>query len=723
MAGTLRARPLARILLALYRGPLTSATALRVAALPLCALAPCANAAPPDGPPDGDAVRLPPIEVTAKAPARYQGITTRVGKSEQAPRDVPQSLTVITEALIRDRGADTLHEALRNAAGITFNAGEGGRNGDNVTLRGYSIVGDLYLDGLRDIAQYNRETFNLEQVDVLRGAASMLFGRGSTGGIVNQVSKTPLLRDRGAADATVGSYAFRRTTVDVNRVLGDTSALRLNAMATAAGSHRDGVEFERHGLAPAYAWGLGSPDQVDLAYYWEKENNVPDYGVPYFQGRPLPVPTSRFYGLANADYERYESGIATARYTHRGDDVEWRTVARYGNYARDLWPSAPRLSGNPAVVTDMTPVSRSRPGRDGRDRDTTLQSDVSWHGATGSLWHDLLAGLEYAHEHSHTRRWSNVPGSVPLTTVGDPDAWPALPPAILAKANVSVTDFTSDTVGVYGQDTIQLAPEWKVAAGARHDDYDAHYERAEPLGPLARTDRVWSWRAGVLYQPGEHATYYASYGTSFNPSGELYALDPRAANTPPEKSRNYEVGAKWELRGGDLSLRTALFRSEKTNERNTDPLETDVYLLSGRRHTDGIEVELAGRLTPRWEVFGGAAWMHGRIDRSINAAEAGRWPPNTPPYTASVWTTYALGAFRIGGGVEAVGRRYTTSANTTALPAYVRVDGLVEWRHGPYSLQLNVYNVLDAVYYEGLYTGHTVPGTPRTFHLSAGYRF
>jgi catecholate siderophore receptor len=184
-------------------------------------------------------VTAPRVDVeAARERESYQPELTSVGKLQQAPRDIPQSLTVIPESVYRDRGNASLQQALGNAPGITFAAGEGGRIGDNFSMRGFPIYGDLYLDGMRDLAQYNRDLFNLQQIDVLRGSASMLFGRGSTGGVVNQVSKQPMRVDECEASVTLGSYGYSRATVDLNKAVGDSSGLRVNAMAHDADSFR-----------------------------------------------------------------------------------------------------------------------------------------------------------------------------------------------------------------------------------------------------------------------------------------------------------------------------------------------------------------------------------------------------------------------------------------------------------------------------------------------------
>jgi len=672
----------------------------------------------------GDPV-LPPVVVKDARESGvppYQSGTTTIGKIPQLPRDIPQALSVITEQLMQDRNATTVQEALRNVPGVTFNAGEGGRNGDNITIRGFSAVGDLYLDGLRDIAQYNRDTFNLQQIEVMRGSASMLFGRGSTGGVVNQVSKQPFKGDASEGSVTVGSFDYGRVVADVNRTVGEDAAVRINAMGTRSDSFRDGPHYERWGVAPAVRWGIGGRDEFQLAFYYLDENNIPDYGVPFYRGLPLPVPVdASFYGLVNADYEKYRTAIATATWTHRfGLGTELRNVLRYGDYQRDLWPSAPRLQGNPPELLPTSVIARSRPGRQGEDRDWINQTDLTTKFATGAVRHLVLAGIELAREDSWTQRWTHLPGvAIPTTTVGDPVDSPWLPPNFFVHNVTLETQFVARTIGVYAQDFLELTPRWKLLAGVRYDDFRADYERVGPLDDYARSDSVWSYRTGLLFQPDDEQSYYVAYGTSFNPSGELYALDPRGVNTPPEENTNLEAGAKWELADGNLSVQAVAYRSQKTNERNTDPLVTDVYLLSGERHTDGIELEAAGRITPQWDVFGGVSWLRARIDASLNPADIGKVPVNTPPYTASLWTTWRFApSWRIGAGLEAVGKRYTTTANTTLLPAYQRVDAMLAYERDRWGVRLNVFNLLDETYYTGLYTAHAIPGTTRAVQVT-----
>lgn len=672
---------------------------------------------------------LPSVEVRSQAERAtgtgYQGGTTTIGKTPQLPRDIPQAVTIVPQSLIRDQGADTVREALRNVPGLTFNAGEGGRVGDNITIRGYSAVGDLYLDGIRDNAQYTRETFNLEQIDVLRGSASMLFGRGSTGGVINQVSKQPGLVAATRVGASIGTYGYQRYLLDMNAPTGQNAALRLNAMYTSGDSFRDVVRFDKSGVAPSFRWGIGTANEFSIGHYYLDYDGVPDYGVPYFGGRPLDVPVKRFYGLAT-DYQRERTNITTASWIHRfSPQSNVRTVLRHGTFARDLWATAPRLAAGTTAITDATGINRQRQARGAEERNTTLQSDFTTKLTGLGLKHDLLVGVEMIRENAY--RWNNTSAAAnPATTVGDPNASPVLPSNYFTSfQRTGEVRFGGETLGIYAQDTIEFRPGWKLMAGARHDNFKADYERPAPQGDLSRTDKVLSWRTGLIWQPTDEQSYYVAYGTAFNPSAELYALDDRSANTDPEKSRNIEGGGKWELFEGNLSLRTAVFRTEKTNERNTDLSNPTVFLLSGKRHTDGIEVEAAGRITPLWEVFAGVARMWSRIDEASfqQANTQGKVPLNTPPWTVNVWSTYRLGGpWRVAGGFNGAGKRYGDNANNNVNPGYIRWDAMVAYEQRLWALRLNLLNLLDKRYYEGVYAGHTVPGTSRTAMLSFEYR-
>ncbi|MGB6055016.1 MAG: TonB-dependent siderophore receptor [Burkholderiaceae bacterium] len=672
---------------------------------------------------------LPAIDVKGKAeePA-YQAQKSTVGKGNQELRDIPQSVTVVTNQLIHDQNADTLKEALRNVSGLTFNAGEGGRIGDNINLRGFSAYGDIYLDGMRDISQYNRDTFNIDRIDVLRGSASMLFGRGSTGGVINQSSKMPFLGEKSDLDLTYGTSDYKRGTIDLNRRIGDNAAFRLNAMKTNAGTFRDGAYTDRIGVAPSFSWGIDSEDEFNVSYYHLSYRDTPDLGMPWYQNRPIHdapginVPVTRFFGF-NSDYQNDSANILSGSWIRRFDnDTSLKTVLRVGDFKRDLWASQPILGAG--ALTDSTQIRRNFQARGATEKNITLQSDFTTKLETGAIKHEVLAGVELINEKIERYNYLKpTAAQIPTTTVGNPDPGQTLPPGFPASNIIdsSRVNFSANTIGLYAQDMIALTPHWKLLAGARFDSFDADY----PSAGLKRKDNVWSYRTGIIYQPTDTQSYYASYGTSFNPSADTYSLDVRGSNTPPEKSRNIEIGAKWDLMGGDLMLRTAIYRSEKTNERNTDldnPNPTQ-YILSGRRHTDGIEFEMAGRLTPEWEIFAGLSLMNAKIDES-NTGNQGQRPGNTPKYTANLWTTYKLpGGWKIGGGFNSMGERTPVDNYTNIAPAYTQWDALVEYTYDKYTVKLNVFNLFNKKYADALYRGMYMPGTDRAAQVSLNYKF
>ena len=663
----------------------------------------------------------------------YKAEGTRVGKTRQDPKDVPQAVTVITEQLMHDKNATTLKEALRNVAGVTFNAGEGGRIGDNITLRGYSAVSDLYLDNMRDAAQYNRDTFNLEQVDVLKGSSSMLFGRGSTGGVINQVSKTAKPVAMNEVNVTAGSHDYRRVTADLNTPITDNIAFRLNAMNLDTQSFRTGVDQKSTGIAPTLSIGAGTDNEFNLSHYYLNTDNTPDYGVPYFQNKPLNVPMNRFYGMSNVDYEKNTTNISTASYQKMfANGATWKTSARYGQYDRDLRATAPRLAAGTTAITDATVINRQRQARAAEERTFALQSDFSHAFETGSLKHEVIAGVEYLHEKA--TRWGNVSSMAnPATTVGNTDTVAVLPAGFFESfSRVFQGSYKGNTYSGYAQDTLQFAPKWKAMAGVRYDKLSADYTNAAttayPSGyTTARKDGEISTRFGLMYLPNENSMVYASYSTGFNPSAELYQLDPRGENTPPEKTRNLELGAKWNVLDNRVSLRTSLSRSEKTNERNTDLATPDVYLLSGKRHTDAFELEANGRITNQWDVYFNYAHMRAEIDEGAgqSAGLVGKTPANTPKNTFSLWTTYKITPkFKVGAGIEGVSSRFTAEDNLTKIDGYQRVDAMAEYTfNSNISLKLNLLNVLNKDYYEGLYRGHIVAGTDRAAQLTLTTKF
>ncbi len=687
-----------------------------------------------------DGKTLAPVTVTGtrdRASQTYQSGITSIGKVPVAAKDVPQSLTVVNEKLIHDQGKDSFQSALENVIGITFEAGEGGRIGDNIRLRGFSVAGDIYLDGMRDIAQYNRDPFNYDRIEVLRGSASMLFGRGSTGGVVNQVSKTARPITEHEVNVTLGNGNYLRTTGDFNFKTDDDAAFRIGAMTTDWDGRGGKASTRRRGLALDYRIGIGTANEFTFSLYHLNYNDKPLLGGSWLEGRPAPFPANKWYG-ANSDYQNDSADIATVTHLHRWDDGSTlRTTLRDGYYKRDLWATETALedSVTQANFGPNSVVQRANLTRAGDEHHTFAQSDyitnTNWFG----LKNQLLVGANIARENSVAYRYANQPDRLD-TTVALADNTPVGD----TRQKIRSTEFKSTAIGTYVQDTINLTDAWKIIGGLRLDNFSGNYDRSgleNPLGPLSRSYTVLSKRLGMLYQPSDAVSYYASYGTSFNTSGDLFLKDPSSANTPPESSRNIEVGAKLELYNGDLSLRTALARTDKFNERNPDfkeiRPENGAFLLSGQRHTNSLEFEVAGRLNAQWDIFGGIVFMHGVIDKAGSSAAAqatvGMNPGFTPNMQANLWTTYKLDdKWRIGGGFTHVSANSPSSATAAELlyraPAYTKYNALLEYRiNQGNTVKLNVDNLTNKVYYSSLYREWPTPATLRTVRLTLTSKF
>lgn len=683
----------------------------------------------------------------------YQGTQTRVGKTRQDPQDIPQAITVVTQQLMQEQHVGSLRDALRNVSGLTFNAAEGGRAGDNMMLRGFYTFGDVYLDGIRDTAQYNRETFFLEQVDVLRGSASMLFGRGQAGGVINLVSKTPKLADAYKLTGSVGTDNYTEVTADLNKQLGEHSAVRVNLMKRDEGSWREnpasGAEpdVDRGGAQVSLALGMNTDDEFTFSHLTMRNRDTPDYGFSFDNATHRPnttFPVDYFWGI-DRNFDNSDVNVTTGTWTHRfADDSQLRTTVRYGDYERSYWARTP--SATIAPNADGTLPGNGGNWNAGPTRSTdyetlTLQSDYSRKFEALGMKHEFLTGVEYLHENSHRSGLQNLGGTTIASGIP-----PLFLPYVESYTGAQLNNFTGNSYALYAQDTVEFIPDWKATLGVRRDELDADYSSA--ASPHLEYGE-WSYRAALSYQPTEEAHYYVGYSDSFSPTADLYQLT--ATPQPPETSQVYEVGAKWMFFDGDLSFRTALYRAIKNWERNTD-LESTASILTKKRRTDGIEFEAAGRITPNWEVFAGLALMDATI---LEVAEqsngnvgdpryVGKRPRNTPPYTFNLWSTYKLGGgWKIGGGAEAKGERYgynpsSSSANAqfttngqpsgfnpNTAPAYVRWDAMVSYDQKTWGVRLNVQNLFNKTYYDSIYDNgpFTVPGQKRRFILTGELKF
>ena len=709
--------------------------------------------------PAENAKTLAPVTVKEKAEEpegkdALKANRTTIGKGNQALRDIPQSITVLTEKLIDDRNFDTVKDVLRNSGGISFQAAEGGE--EDIKLRGFSLQGsgDVFVDGIRDPAFYERDTFNNDRVEILRGSAALLFGRGSTGGAVNQVNKQPLLIDQSEVDTTVGSHKFRRVTGDFNIKTGESAALRLNAMVNTADSNGAGSSIDKRGIAGAYRLGIGEIDEFTLGFYHLDNENGINYGLPWIRPTAAASATTStlngaldpnaYYGM-DSDYNHGRASYATLSHVHRfSGDMELKTSIRKGSYARDQRASLIRFAaanlqpGGQAVGQNNfgpnTVLARSAQNKV-QDMDNLYgQSDLSAKFTGLGLKHELLAGLDYAHEKRTVYAATTAPASLnltrPNTTAGTPGDGASIQEG--GRPFGIGNNYTSVGWGVYAQDLVQIAPMWKLLGGLRFDHMQADYNAynantALKTGSYHMNVAELSKRAGILYQPTDLHSFHFAYGTSFNTSGDAYSLGAANASTPPEESQNLEIGARIDSADKRFTTRLAAFRTTKLHERNTDPL-VNIAVLSGKRHAQGIDLDFSGRITPQWEVFGSYAWIPvARIDSAVSGGEGlGQRPSLTPKNSGTVWTTYQITPqIRVGAGLN---YRSETTPNRLpgfSAPSYVTADLLAEYTviEDKFIVKANVQNVTNKLYGDALYTSFYVPGQGRLLQLSAKIKF
>lgn len=648
-------------------------------------------------------------------------------------RNTPQTIMLIPKQVIEEQGATTLRDVLRNVPGLTVAAGEGGAPaGDNLTLRGFSARNDIFVDGVRDLGPQSRDPFNMEQVEVTKGPSPAFNGRGSTGGSINLVSKAPSLNPAFGGVIQMGTDHTRRFAGDINMPLGrmglgERTAFRLNMLSHHSGvAGRDAVRNERWGLAPSLATGLGRPTRLTLSYFKLKQDNLPDYGIPWvpatnnvlveYRDQPAPVPRNSFYGLKSRDREEMGSDMATVRMEHDfSDSLNFRNQFRFGRSTRDSITAAPRFASTESLV-----INRNGPSWITTDTIVDNQTDIRARFQTGRLEHSLVGGVSLTREHN-LREGRTVADS-PTTTLFNPDFHQPFHGSITRTANNG--DATGDSQAIYAFDTVRLSQKWDASGGMRFERF-AVDGVSTALQPLKRTDTMNSVRGAVIYKPAQNGSVYVSYGTSLNPSLEGLNYQPANTSIEPEKTYTLEAGSKWDVASDRLMLAAAVFRIDKKNARTPGVLPDDPpQILAGTQRANGFELSATGGITSKLRLFAAYTYIDGKIVKSNTPAEVGRYFQNTPKNSFSIWTSYSVKKLSVGLGPRFADRRFGNNTNTRWVPSYWTLDALASYPlSGKVDLRLNLYNLNNAFYFDRLGGGHLIPGAARSASLSMGFRF
>ncbi len=656
--------------------------------------------------------------------------------------DTPQSISTVTREELVNRGISNLNDALRNVAGISLGAGETSFQGNNAVLRGFTTRNDLFLDNARDYGYYYRDTFDDEGIEVLKGPSSILFGRGSTGGVIHRVSKTPTAQTFGEADLRIGLDDTRRIAGDINIAdpFGQGSGFRINAVYhESAVAGRDTAKSKRWGIAPKLSFALSPDTKLQLGFLHQQERNIPDYGIPWVQGTlanpgfPVAVNRSTYYGFTN-DFLDTDVNIVTAKIEHSlSPTTRLRSQIRYSHNNRGFRYSEAIIPAGTLRSTPLADIIVSRNLFEGRSTDEFLhnQTEATTKFSVGGTSHILIAGFEIGREATDPVYITNF--AVPRTTLVNPVGgfYNSTPNSFVRLRGQA----RSTALGVFAIDTVDLSEAWKLILGLRWDSFHTRYESAgfNQAGTqvattrVSRTDRNLSYRAAIVYKPAKNGSVYVSYANSFNPSGEgvesLISAGRSVAqanlNLDPETSVSVEAGIKWNLFGNKTLLSASVFRIEKKNARVPDPATPGFNSLGGKQRVDGAEVEFNGEILPGWSVRFGYAYLDSKtLSSSLTGPIVGAPLIITARHMGSISTSYDVTPkFNVGLNFIATSQRLGQNSRASYLiaPGYHLIDLSAKYRFSDkITGQLLINNVADKLYYEQLHPVHVVPGAGRT---------
>ncbi len=673
-------------------------------------------------------------EEEADAPKRQETIYvygTSTGYTEDDSRgatktdtpivEIPQAMTVITGDLMRDQAMTGVGEALRFVPGVTVAQGEGHR--DAPVLRGNTTTADFFVDGVRDDLQYFRDVYNTDRIEVLKGPSGLVFGRGTGGGVINRVSKQADGERTRAVTLGLGSFGYARASGDIGGEVSDGINARINALYEQAESYREDVSSERYGIAPSAAFELGAKTSLRLSAEHFVDERVTDRGVPSINGRPYEASEKAFYGNPDESPSDVTVNALTAILEHEfSDSLKLRSTLLYGDYDKFYQNIFAASAVNAANGTVQLAAYNSLTTRE----NVIGQTDLIWEGAFGGVEHTLLLGVEAGTQKSENLR---IEGQFPAA-------------GGLERLTVSVADRGRNSAAVYGrvsrdnlndlnllavyaQDQIKLTDQLQVIAGVRFDRFDFEFDNR--IGAdAARTDEFVSPRLGVVYEPVEDLSFYASWAQSYLPqSGEQFGnLTPALADFDPEEFENTEVGLKWQP-SQELLVTAALFRLDRTNTLAPGPV-AGVSVLTGAQRSEGLELSLQGEILDGWDIAAAYAWQSAEITETTSAAPAGRDVPLVPEQSASVWSKVrTTDRLDLGLGVVWQDDRFATISNAVVLPAFTRLDAAAYYQlTDDLSVQLNLENLTGELYAVSSHNDNNITlSAPLTAKLTLNARF
>ena len=661
--------------------------------------------------------RLEQVVVTARRRGSYATPrSTTATKTDIPLRDTPQSVSVVTRSLIADQSMQSMSDVARYVPGVIMAQGEGHR--DAPVIRGNSSTADFFVDGVRDDVQYLRDLYNAERIEVLKGPNAMTFGRGGGGGVINRVTKQADLMPVRALTFEGGSFEHKRATLDAGQGLGGAIAGRVNGIYERSAFFRESTSLERYGINPS-AMLVARGSIVRLGYELFEDRRTVDRGIPSFGGRPSAARATTFFGDPGASHAQarvHAADLAAARALSSGLTIRNRSrFASYDKFYQNVYPGALDAAGDSVELHGYNNATRRA--------NLFNQTDLMLVATTGAVRQTLLAGAEVGRQATTNFRNTGYFGGS-ATTFAVPFAAPTVvTPVTFRQSATDADNHVTATVGaLYAQNQIEFGAHWQAIAGVRYDRFDLSYRNNRNDQRLRRTDRMLSPRAGLVFKPAAPVSLYASYSVSHLPaSGDQFSsLTATTRTLEPERFRNAEVGAKWDVRP-DLAFTGALYRLDRTNTSARDPLDPTRTVQTGAQRTAGYELALAGDVTAQWQLAAGFAAQRATIVSTTTAAPAGRSVPLVPHRTLSLWNRYQLHpALGVGAGIVHQAKVYTAIDNVVTLPPFTRADAALFYTVNRFvHAQANVENLFDRRYYATAQGNNNImPGAVRTVRVS-----
>ncbi|MBI3284214.1 MAG: TonB-dependent siderophore receptor [Burkholderiales bacterium] len=671
---------------------------------------------------------LPEVQISAKSDKTAYDVkrSSSATKTDTLLRDTPQAVTVVSKDLIRDQSMQSLSDVVRYVPGIVAAQGEGNR--DTAVFRGNSSTGDFYIDGVRDDVQYYRDFYNIDSVEALKGSNAMIFGRGGSGGVINRVTKQAGWRAVREASLTLGSWNMRRATADVGQALNEAAALRVTGMVEDSGSYRQGVSVQRSGINPTLALRAGANTSVVLGYEHFKDERTADRGIPSYQGLPVNTDVSTFFGSHDVNRVSARVDALSALIEHDfGHGLSLRNRSRYADYDKlyqNIVPGAVNAAGTMVALSGYNNATQRK--------NLFNQTDLMYTLDTGAIRHKLVGGVELGRQETdnfrNTAYFTGVGANV--TSINVPLGNPVTTTAVTfqQKASDANNHGVVTAKSVYVQDQLEFSPQWQLIAGLRRDSLAVDFTNKRTKENFQTTDTPVSPRLGLVFKPVTAVSVYASYSLAYVPRAgdQLSSLTLTNQALDPEKFKNLEIGAKWDVLP-DLSASVAVYQLDRSNVAMADPADVTRMILVDGQRSKGLELGLSGNITRDWSVMGGYAYQDAKITKTQSATVlAGASIAQVPTHSASLWNRYNFApAWGAGLGVVYRSDLYASTDNTVVIPGFTRLDAALYYTvNKNFNLQANIENLLDKKYYAFANSNNNItPGSPRALRVSLNAKF